>query len=102
MTIYNDKRKRLLMLMDEGNEVSNLDLGMYDLTPYYTESDDQTLVEKILYIKNDLRQVRHIKDRKICFAPQQAEALLFLKKEDRCILSAPTSFGKTLIVKEYI
>lgn len=102
MTLYNEKRKQLLMLMDEGKNVSNLDLGMYDLTPYYSESDDQTLVEKILYVKNDLRQVQHIKNRKVCFAPQQVEALNFLKEKERCILSAPTSFGKTLIVKEYI
>lgn len=102
MTLFNDKRKQLLMLIDEGKVVSDLDLGMYDLTPYYSESDDQTLVEKILYVKNDLRQVRHIKNKKVCFAPQQIEALNYLKKNERCILSAPTSFGKTLIVKEYI
>lgn len=102
MTIYNEKRKQLLMMMDEGKSVSNLDLGMYDLTPYYVESDNQTLVEKILYVKNDLRQVKHIKDKKVCFAPQQLEALDFLREKDRCILSAPTSFGKTLIIKEYI
>lgn len=70
MTLFNDKRKQLLMLIDEGKVVSDLDLGMYDLTPYYSESDDQTLVEKILYVKNDLRQVRHIKNKKVCFAPQ--------------------------------
>ena len=50
MTLFNDKRKQLLMLIDEGKVVSDLDLGMYDLTPYYSESDDQTLVEKILYV----------------------------------------------------
>lgn len=102
MTLFNDKRKQLLMLIDEGKVVNDLELGMYDLTPYYSESDDQTLVEKILHVKNDLRQVQHIKNKKICFAPQQIEALNFLKKNKRCILSAPTSFGKTLIVKEYI
>lgn len=102
MNLYNEKRKKLLMLLDEGSKVSNLDLGMYDLTTYYSESSDQTLVEKILSVKNDLRRIEHIKDKKICFAPQQKEALSFIKNECRCILSAPTSFGKTLIVKEYI
>lgn len=99
---FNEKRKQLLIQLDGGEKVSNIDLGMYDLTPYFSETFNQTLVEKILNIKNDFRQVQHIKDKKICFAPQQEDALHFLRKNDRCILSAPTSFGKTLIVKEYI
>lgn len=99
---FNEKRKRLLIQLDGGEKVSNIDLGMYDLTPYFSETFNQTLVEKILNIKNDFRQVQHIKDKKICFAPQQEDALDFFRKNDRCILSAPTSFGKTLIVKEYI
>lgn len=102
MDIFKLKRRKLLLLLDEGIEVNDIDLGMYDLTPYYSESSEETLVEKILYIKNDIRQVQHIKSKKICFAPPQVEALKFLKNKQRCILSAPTSFGKTLIVKEYI
>ena len=91
------------MLMDEGNRISNLDLGMYDLTPYYSDNNlSDSLVEKILFVQNDLRQVQHIDDKKVCFSPPQNDALNFLMKNSRCILSAPTSFGKTLIVKEYI
>lgn len=102
MDIFKLKRRNLLLLLDEGIKVNDIDLGMYDLTPYYSESSEETLVEKILKIKNDIRQVQHIKDKKICFAPPQEEALKFLENKKRCILSAPTSFGKTLIVKEYI
>ena len=103
MTVYDEKRKQLLMLMDEGNRISNLDLGMYDLTPYYSDNNlSDSLVEKILFVQNDLRQVQHIDDKKVCFSPPQNDALNFLMKNSRCILSAPTSFGKTLIVKEYI
>ena len=77
---FNEKRKQLLIQLDGGEKVSNIDLGMYDLTPYFSETFNQTLVEKILNIKNDFRQVQHIKDKKICFAPQQEDALHFLIK----------------------
>lgn len=102
MDLLNDKRRMVLTLLDQGKEVKNIDLGMYDLTPYYHESKDNSLVEMILDIKNDLRQLYHIKDKKVCFAPQQEEAFNFLNSFEKCILSAPTSFGKTMIVKELI
>lgn len=102
MDKFNDKRKELLMAIDQGEKVSDLALGMYDLTPYFNEDVSKSLVEKIMYINNECRQVGHVLDKKIYFAPQQEEALNNLKKYNKCILSAPTSFGKTLIVKEYI
>lgn len=97
-----EKRKKLLLQMDRGKEVGNAELGMYDLTPYFKESYDDSIVEKIMYVKNESRLVNHIKDKKIYFSPPQVEALDFLYKNNRCILSAPTSFGKTMIIKEYI
>lgn len=37
--MYNDKfnkqRKRMLIEMDNGIELTNTELGMYDLTPYF-------------------------------------------------------------------
>ncbi len=102
MDKYNDKRKDLLMAIDQGEKVSDLALGMYDLTPYFNEDISKSLAEKIMYINNECRQVGHVLDKKICFAPQQEEALNNLEKYNKCILSAPTSFGKTLIIKEYI
>lgn len=102
MDKFNDKRKELLMAIDQGEKVSDLALGMYDLTPYFNEDVSKSLVEKIMYINNECRQVGHVLDKKIYFAPHQEEALNNLKKYNKCILSAPTSFGKTLIVKEYI
>lgn len=102
MDKYNDKRKDLLMAIDQGEKVSDLALGMYDLTPYFNEDISKSLAEKIMYINNECRQVKHILDKKIYFAPQQEDALNNLEKYNKCILSAPTSFGKTLIVKEYI
>ncbi len=102
MDKFNDKRKELLMAIDQGEKVSDLALGMYDLTPYFNEDISKSLAEKIMYINNECRQVGHVLNKKICFAPQQEEALNNLEKYNKCILSAPTSFGKTLIVKEYI
>ena len=102
MDYFNEKRKILLMKMDAKEYVDNLSLGMYELTPYYKETFDSSLAEKILFYQNDQREVMHIKKTKVCFAPPQNNALIFLEENDRCILSAPTSFGKTLIVKEYI
>ena len=32
---YNQQRKRMLEEMDNGEKISNIELGMYDLTPYF-------------------------------------------------------------------
>lgn len=100
---YNDARKKILMKLDKKLPVSNLELGFYDLTTYYTEEQiDNTLGEKILFYQNDKRRIKHIKNNVLYFTPEQIEALSFINNNDRVIISAPTSFGKTLIVKEYI
>ena len=88
--------------MDSKEEVSLLELGMYELTPYYQEEFDISLTEKILINQNHGRKVKHYIEKDIYFAPEQAKALEFLQEYKRCIISAPTSFGKTLILKEYI
>jgi len=51
--------------------------------------------------KNFERRIQHI-DKEIFFSPAQYEALKTLDEKERVILSAPTSFGKTLLIKEYI
>lgn len=99
---YNKKRKRILQELDEGKSVSIMELGMYDLTPYFnTEEFDLNLSETIMLNKNLSRKIEHIKE-DLYFSPPQFKALSCLSEKDRVILSAPTSFGKTLIVKEYI
>lgn len=103
MIDYNKKRKQLLIKLDEGNQVDNMHLAMYDLTPYLKkETFNHSLTDIIIGVKNDLRPILHIQDRSLCFAPQQQAAFNFIDGNSRCIISAPTSFGKTLIVKEYI
>lgn len=99
---YNKRRKIILQELDEGKSVSIMELGMYDLTPYFnTEEFDLNLSETIMLNKNLSRKIEHI-DEDLYFSPPQFKALSFLCEKDRVILSAPTSFGKTLIIKEYI
>ena len=99
---YNQQRKILLEELDRGKEVSNLALGMYDLTPYFKDDKfDVSLSEAIMLNKNYERKIEYIGDN-LYFSPPQSRALKMLIEKDRVILSAPTSFGKTMIIKEYI
>lgn len=95
------KRKKLLQRLDEGTTPSILELGMYDLTPYFKDDFDVSLSEAIMLNQNLERGVKHLNE-SIYFSPEQQRALNFISNENKSILSAPTSFGKTLIVKEYI
>lgn len=98
----NAKRKIILEKIDNEQDVSIMELGMYELTPYYQEEFDVSLTEKIYLNQNHSRKIEHEGGKDIYFAPEQSKALKFVKNHKRCILSAPTSFGKTLILKEYI
>ncbi len=98
---YNKKRKEILLDIDKGSQVDIEELAMYDLTPYIKGKKEPNLYETIILNKNYQRKVEHISN-DIYFSPPQYDALTYLYKNDRVILSAPTSFGKTLIVKEYI
>jgi hypothetical protein len=98
---YNLQRKMLLEELDKGGDVSIIELGMYDLTPYFKDKFDISLSEAIMLNKNIERKIEHI-EKDIYFSPPQYRALNTLFTNDRVILSAPTSFGKTLLIKEYI
>lgn len=99
---YNKRRKKILEELDCGNDLSIMELGMYDLTPYFrTDEFDVSLSEKIMLNKNYERRIRHVSN-ELYFSPPQYKALECLFRENRVILSAPTSFGKTLLIKEYI
>lgn len=88
--------------MDNGIELTNTELGMYDLTPYFNLNiEDPGLIESIMLCKNKTREIEHTGPG-LFFSPPQFEALEYLANNRRVILSAPTSFGKTLLVKEYI
>lgn len=99
---YNKRRKKILEALDKGKDLSIIELGMYDLTPYFkADRFDVSLSEKIMLNKNYERRIEHVSN-ELYFSPPQYKALECLLREDRVILSAPTSFGKTLLIKEYI
>lgn len=98
---YNSKRKQILLDIDNGKKFNVEDLAMYDLTPYFEETNEPNLYETIILNKNHQRKVSHISN-DIYFSPPQYNALIFLENNNKVIFSAPTSFGKTMIVKEYI
>lgn len=99
---YNGRRKKILEKLDKGKSVSIIELGMYDLTPYFSADEfDVSLSEAIMLNKNLERRIEHV-DLELFFSPPQYKALEVLYEKDRVILSAPTSFGKTLLIKEYI
>lgn len=98
---YNNQRKKLLQELDKGRTPSIAELGMYDLTPYFKEKFDVSLSEAILLNKNSERRIDHLKD-DFYLSPPQKKALDVLSENRRVIFSAPTSFGKTLLVKEFI
>lgn len=98
---YNQKRKQILIGIDKGEKFNVEYLAMYDLTPYFNETSEPNLYETIILNKNQQRKIGCISDN-IYFSPPQYDALNFLENNDNVIFSAPTSFGKTMIVKEYI
>ncbi len=98
---YNKQRKKLLEELDKGKQVPIIELGMYDLTPYFKDEFNVSLSEAIMLNKNSERKIKHI-DKGIHFSPPQYRALKALMEYNKIILSAPTSFGKTLLIKEYI
>ena len=104
---FNIKRKELLQRLDEQEDsVDNLTLSFYGLTTYIKSDSEtlfSTLAEKTLFLNNQLRMIRHLLPKEQhYFMPEQIRALNHLSSYKKTIIKAPTSFGKTLIVKEYI
>lgn len=102
----NTKRKELLESLDRGQKVSSISLATYGLTTYYDRNQmrdlSSSLYEKVLLLNNQRKRIKHIKDKELFFLTEQIEAFNFINNNKKVILSAPTSFGKTLILKEYI
>ena len=100
---FNKYRKDILIDLDNNISKTNLNLEMYELTPYFNfELEDLSLFDLVLRLDNDKRRILHIPNCDLYFMPEQIRALNEIRKHDKIIVSAPTSFGKTLILKEYI
>lgn len=103
---FNSKRKELLTYIDDGNTLSTIDLATYGLISYFNKKKmndlSSSLYEKALLLNIQNNRISHITDNDLFFMTEQLNALKFISDNNRIILSAPTSFGKTLILKEYI
>ena len=100
---FNPKRKKALQKIEDNQKPGNIELGILGLTTYFDEETlDDSLFEKVLFADNEGRKIHHILNKNFYFMPLQQEALNFIDANERSMLLAPTSFGKTMIVKEYI
>lgn len=96
-------RENVIKALDkEDSDITLKDLFVYDLSPYYKEKYDESFFSKQLEFMEDKRMALH--DNRISFTPAQVSVYNRLKDKEcnRVLLSAPTSFGKTMLVKEYI
>lgn len=94
-------REQIIKLMDESAEnVSIEDLFLYDLSPYYIEKEDDSFFSKQLEYIQEKNLLNH--NPNISFTKVQIDFYNKIVENKRCIVSAPTSFGKTMLIKEYI
>lgn len=106
---FNESRKAILLRIDskQFSNLQSLDVGYYGLTPYLKDIDptgDSRICDFYYRYLNTKFRIQHISNEheKYYFMPIQHEALNFIEQHNRSIILAPTSFGKTLIIKEYI
>jgi len=102
--INQTRRETVIKLLDTETENIELeDLFLFDLSPYYQEKLNDTFFSKQIEYQKDRDQLKH-SEKKISFAPEQKGIYKQILDEtnDKLIISAPTSFGKTMLIKEYI
>ncbi|PDS26857.1 DEAD/DEAH box helicase [Flavobacterium branchiophilum] len=103
--INQTKREEVIKLLDESSENVNLeDLFLYDLSPYYIEKQNNSFFSKQLEYQKERDLLNHYSRNNISFTSEQKRIYneIVDKNNNRIIISAPTSFGKTMLVKEYI
>jgi len=101
-TILNqNNREEVIKILDEKKiKVELEDLFLYDLSPYYKENLDNSFFSKQLEFIQEKNQLSH--NSKISFTSEQLKIYNGILENGRCIVSAPTSFGKTMLIKEFI
>ena len=96
-----DNREVIIKILDEKKVKVDLeDLFLYDLSPYYKENLDNSFFSKQLEFIQEKNQLNH--NPEISFTSEQLRIYDGIVENNRTIVSAPTSFGKTMLVKEYI
>ena len=99
--VNQDNRELIIKKLDESKDNVELeDLFLFDLSPYYEEKLDESFFSKQLEFIQEKNQLKH--NSKISFTSEQIRIYQGISENKRCIVSAPTSFGKTMLVKEYI
>lgn len=99
--INQTEREEIIKLLDNSEDLVKLeDLFLYDLSPYYEEMKNDSFFSKQL----EFIQVRNVlsHNSKISFTSEQIKIYNKIVENERSIVSAPTSFGKTMLIKEYI
>ncbi len=103
MNINNNQRKKILEKLDENIEVNNDYLTMFGLTAYMKDNKSNTGLSLLDYkLNNHFNKRRLIHNSQISLMPEQYNILNKLNDYDKILLMAPTSFGKSLLIKEYI
>lgn len=103
--INQSNRDEIIKMLDESSESVKLeDLFLFDLSPYYNEKANDSFFNKQLDYQKERYRLKHSKTKHISFATEQKKIYEQILDESnkRLIISAPTSFGKTMLVKEYI
>lgn len=99
--ITQTKREEIIKSLDNSVDSVKLEeLFLYDLSPYYIEKEDDSFFSKQLEYIQEKNLLNH--NPNISFTPVQIDFYNKIIKNRRCIVSAPTSFGKTMLIKEYI
>lgn len=99
--INQKNREDIIKLLDESKEMVSIeDLFLFDLSPYYGDKIDDSFFFKQLEFIQEKNLLNH--NPKISFTSEQINIYNKIIENKRIIVSAPTSFGKTMLVKEYI
>ncbi|MDM1094960.1 DEAD/DEAH box helicase family protein [Myroides odoratimimus] len=99
--ISQENREVIIKELDKlKNNVELEDLFLFDLSPYYNEKLDDSFFSKQLEFIQEKNQLMH--NSEISFTSQQMKIYNSIIENNRSIVSAPTSFGKTMLIKEYI
>jgi len=99
--INQDNREVIIKKLDESiDNVELEDLFLFDLSPYYEEKIDDSFFSKQLEFIQEKNQLNH--NSEISFTSEQIRIYHGISENKRSIVSAPTSFGKTMLVKEFI
>ena len=99
--INQKNREDIIKLLDESKDnVSIEDLFLFDLSPYYNDKLNDSFFSKQLEFIQEKNQLKH--NLKISFTSEQIKIYNGIVEHNRSIVSAPTSFGKTMLIKEYI